>query len=229
MKSDRDLSACIRIDEARISRRISIPHRIYFELDRNRLEEIEAVIKQQGNLRLSAQQLVSLRYYSLINSPLGNSDRFSLIFTSNYSLNQNKVSTTVIRSTIELTGKISQEIQQEFWSNPSLASRVLRVHYWSISEILKQLPMKNQPSFFLTACLWCSIAIAILALGYLLPFQFAIKLALAILIIFCCQLWGSNLIQRYFKPWLLHQLLTGFFATTSDRRKWGFMFLTLLS
>ena len=230
MKSDRFLSSCIKIEQKRISRQASIPSQVYFELNPDIVARISEIKAECGSLYLAPQQLTNLRYYSLINSPLAQGDRLSLVFSSNYLLSNSQIKTTVIRSTLDLSGKISQEVRQDLWQDVGLSPQVIQAHHWLTAEILRQLPLesKNRTALIFWT-LWLPMAIAFTIIAwFLLPLSFWFK-AIAILTF----LLSSKLLLRYLinyrlKQWIIDRLISGWLSNRTNKRQLGFKLLALL-
>ena len=229
MKSDRFLNSCIKVEEKRISRQVSIPSRVYFELDSDIVARINNIKAQDGSLYLKPEQLTDLRYYSLINSPLAKSDCLSLVFSSNYLSSNSQIKTTVVRSTIDLSGKISQEVRQDLWQDWQLSSQVIQAHHWLTAEILRQLPLesKNCTSLIFWT-LWLTVAIAFISIVWiLLPLSFWFK-AIAIFVFFLLsRLLLKHLINSRLKQWIINQLISSWLLNKKKRRL-GFELLALL-
>ena len=172
--SDYILNSCIRIEEIRINRRVTVPRQIHFCLDSVILQQIEQAEAINQKLILSPANLANLRYYALINSlekidPIYPSrflpvslKRSPLIFSTNYRSNSCQQPLTLFRSVIDLEGKISQQIPQQLWDNPLLLERISQAHYWLIGEILDRLPLK-QRSYSSRFIYCCFLLIAIAA------------------------------------------------------------------
>ena len=236
MKSDGFLSSCIKVESQRISRQATIPRQVCFELNPDIIDKIEEIKAEYGNLYLKPEQLTDLRYYSLINSPIINtqhiySDRSSLIFSSNYLSNYSQVPTTVVRSTIDLDGQISQEIQQDLWQNPQLSLKVIQAHHWLTAEILRQLPLENKRQTSLIFwILWGIHAIAFsLAIFIFLPAFFWLKIIVNIVVLYLLKVSLRHLIKHKFRTLILSQLASGWLSNKTSKRQLGFKLLSLLA
>lgn len=236
IKRNRFLSSCIKVEEKRISRQATIPNRVYFELNQDLVNRIEEIKAEYGSLHLKPEQLTNLRYYSLINSPLANdsvvdSDRLSLVFSSNYLPTNSQIKTTVIRSTIHLTGQISQEIQRDLWQDTSLSSQVIQAHHWLTAEILRQLPLESKNHTLLIFwVLW--IASALLFTGifwYFIFLPFILKVIVNMLVFLLLKKSTKYIINYRLKQFILDQLFNGYLSNKTSKRQLGFKILSLLS
>ena len=231
MKSDRFLSSCIKVEEKRVSRHASIPSQVYFELNSDIVARINEINAEHGSLHLEPQQLTNLRYYSLINSPLAKSDRLSLVFSSNYSFSGDRVPIAVVRSTIDISGKIFQEIRQDLWQDVELSSQVIQAHHWLTAEILRQLPLesKNRTKFIFWA-LWLPVAIAFASIAwFLLPLSFLFKAIAIFAFVLLLRLLLKYLINYQLKQWLINRLISGWLANKTNKRQLGFKLLSMLN
>ena len=230
------LGSCIRVAEKRTSRRVIIPTQVYFDLDWDLVNRIDEIRTEYGSLDLEPQQLTDLRYYSLINSHLVDNcaaierDSLSLVFSSNYSINSQR-KTTVVRSTINFSGQISQEIQQDLWqSNPRLSALVIEAHHWLVGEILRQLPLtSNSHTRLISWILWLPIAIAFSAVIWLsLPLSVLFKIVIIILFLYFLKRSSDRVIARQLKRWIVRQLISGWLSNQTKKRQLGFKILSLL-
>ena len=237
IKSDRLLSSCIRIKKTRISRRSIIPSQVCFQLDPEMLSKIEAAQATNGNLVLEPQQLANLRYYTLINSAVTkqSNDLYpaesSLTFSTSYLFTQEQPEITVVRSVIDLEGKIEQRVQQDLWQNRQLLPRVIQAHHWLVWQILRQLPLKTRNNTSLIVwSLWFLIAIAITPLiWYFLPLHFVVKLIIVCGFYCLLKAYIQHFINKQFKAWILHQLSFGFLSNQTHKRQLGFHILSFLN
>lgn len=151
------ISSCIQIEESRISRRNAMPLQIHFLLNKEVLVQIEQAKAEKRKLALTPPILADLQYYALLNTleycranyskhqrKLLSPGRSALMFSTDYSYSINHQPETLFRSVIDLTGVISQQIQQDLWQNQQLLTRIAQAHYWLIAEILAQLPLKSK-------------------------------------------------------------------------------------
>ena len=184
------LTSCIQIEEFRTSRRNTIPQQIRFQLNPEILTKIEQARVKKIKLTLSKAKLAEIQYYALLHSPneytranyVRHASEFSTIgrshltFSTNYLYCLNQQAKTLFRTSIDLSGAISQQIQQDLWQNQQLLERISQAHYWLIAEILAQLPLKQKPqkswtlagfSLFIaslmTTILWCFLTLNILS------------------------------------------------------------------
>ena len=232
----RFLSSCIKVEEKRISRQGSIPNQVYFELNLDLVDRIREIKAEYGSLYLKPEQLTNLRYYSLINSPLANnsvidSDRLSLVFSSNYSLTNSQIQTTVIRSKIHLTGQISQEVRRDLWQDSALLFQVIQAHHWLTAEILRQLPLESRNQTLLIFwVLW--IVSAVLfggAIWYFVLLSFTLKLVANIVSILLLKMLIKYIINYRLKQFILNQLFDGYLSNKTNKRQLGFKLLSLLN
>ena len=131
---------------------------VHFYLNAEILAKIERHKAKQNKLTLSDANLADLQYYALLNSPLGSTylnhtkqkylssslSGSQLTFSTNYSYSTNQQPETLFRSVINFQGVITQQIKQDLWQNQQLFDRIYQIHYWLITEILAQLPLKNK-------------------------------------------------------------------------------------
>ena len=233
---NRLLNSCIEVESVKIDKRVTIPKQICFHLNAKTIEKIEQVRANKQKLSLSRTNLATLRCYALFNLPLEGTrtkgwqsylSQSSLIFSTQYVEDESNYD-ILLRSTIDLQGKISQQIKQELVQNPLLLKRVSESHYWLTTEILTQLPLKSEAwrSKFIYGCLTIAI-FAVCGLTWcLLPQSPVIKL------IICLFLVGVELIaiavSKRLKSWTIHQLVARVFSQGTIRRKLGLKILNFL-
>jgi hypothetical protein len=224
------LDSCIHIDEERVSRRRIVPRRVRFELNREILAQIEQAQESDTKIVLSANKLTNLRYYALLACHF--EERSPLLFSTNFSdgYSQNQQSVTVVRSVIDLEGKIAQQIQRDLWQNPQLLPSVIKAHHWLIGQILAQLPLKTKNySQKLSWALWLVTAsLATLFIWYFLPVNYLIKLLVTFLVFGILKIATKNLIAAQLRRLILRQLLSGLLTNKVDRRRLGFKLLGIL-
>lgn len=226
------IDSCIHIDEERVSRRRIAPRRVRFELNREILAQIEQAQKSDAQILLSANKLTNLRYYALL--ALHFKERSPLLFSTNFSggYSQNQQSVTVVRSVIDLEGKIAQQIQRDLWQNPQLLPSVIKAHHWLIGQIIAQLPLETKnysQKQKLSWALWLVTAfVATLFIWYFLPVNYLIKLLVTFLVFGILKIAAKNLITAQLRRLILRQLLSGFFTNRVDRRRIGFKLLDFL-
>lgn len=233
----RFLGSCIKVEKKKISRQASIPSQVYFNLDPDIISRISEIKTEYGSLYLSPQQLTDLRYYSLINSPLANdsrtiknSDSLSLVFCSNYLSKNSQIQTTVIRSTINLSGQISQEVQRDIWLDFQLSSQVIQAHHWLTAEILRQLPLENKNRTSLVLwILWLPMAIALnLLLWLFIPGSFLFRIIATVSFLFILKIGLNYLINYHLKQWIVQLIISGWLSNKTHKRQLGFKLLSLL-
>lgn len=239
------LNSCIQIEESRISRRITIPRQVDFHLSSEIINSIEQIILNKQILSLSATNLANLRYYTLISSSIEEAlilnhpkqsikplflKQSNLIFSTNYLSSTNQKTSIVVRSVIDLEGKISQQIQQDLWQNPQLLHKILDAHHWLILQILTQLPLNKSKkhlwlhqSFFLLVIFIISFAI-----WYLLPLNYFLKIVVICGILYILKICIHYLIQKQLKRWIIHHLIHGFLANKAHKRQIGFNILSYI-
>ena len=233
---NRLLNSCIEVESVKIDKRVTIPKQICFHLNAKTIEKIEQVRANKQKLSLSRTNLATLRCYALFNLPLEATrtkgwqsylSQSSLIFSTQYVEDESN-SDILLRSTIDLQGKISQQIKQELVQNPLLLQRVSEAHYWLTTEILTQLPLRSKGwrSGLIYSCLMLATLIACSLVWYLLPQSPVIKL------IICLFLVGVELIaiavSKRLKSWTIHQLVARVFSQGTIRRKLGLKILNFL-
>ena len=154
-----------------------------------------------------------------------------MIFSSNYLSNDSQVQTTVVRSTIDLKGQISQEIQQDLWQNPQLSLKVIQAHHWLTAEILRQLPLENKRQTSLIFwILWGINAIAFSwGIWIFLPTFFWLKIIVNIVVWYLLKVSLRHLIKHKFRTWILSQLASGWLSNKTSKRQLGFELLSLLA
>ena len=214
MKDNFDVCSWIQIEEIRITRQVTVPRQIWFELNPEIIIRLEHLRQQNLDLKLQPELAIDLRYYALINSGLisqiGNLNfpSWGMTFTSHYlSSSSKKLPITAIRSKINLSGKISQEIQQELWHQPQLSQQIITIHYWLIEQVLQQLPLpRNNYLALIIWSLWLAIAIVITSLIWIgLSFSIGIKIILIIISILILKKMLNYLIRTKLKQWAIQQ------------------------
>ena len=239
------LNSCIQVEESRISRRVTIPRQVHFQLTPEIISSIEQAILNKQILSLSSAKLADLRYYALLNSSIAKTsnsiypkrfikqlpfEQSCLIFSSNYFSVTNQKPITVVRSVIDLEGKISQQIQQDFWQNYQLLPRVLDAHYWLILQILAQLPLKNnnRVSLLLWGLVLPMAIITNILIWYLLSLNYVLKIAIICSVFFIFKSPFQYLIEKILKPWIIHYLIYNFLAKKVSKRQIGLNILSLI-
>lgn len=227
------LNSCIQIKSTKISRTNPVPYQICFRLNAQLLEQIPHIQAHQTKLALSPTNLANLRHYALLNlSPRQQSPftQSGLTFATEYSLEDDQASVSLLKSVIDIEGKISQQIQQELLTNPPLLHQISRTHYWLIAEILLQLPLKSKAwySWLVVSCLAIAIILMNISIWYLMPLNYLPKLIVCLSIFFLLTLVAKTLITKQLKPWIIDQLLQGILAKNTMGRKLGLTFLSFL-
>jgi hypothetical protein len=239
--TDYILNSCIRIEEIRINRRVTIPRQIHFCLDSVILQQIEQAEANNQKLILSPANLANLRYYALINSlekidpiyPSGfvpvSLRRSLLTFSTNYRSTSCQQPLTLFRSVIDLEGKISQQIPQQLWDNPLLLEKISQAHYWLISEILDRLPLKqrNCSSRYVYCCFLLMAIATTTAIWYFFSLNILLNLAIGCTI-FCLLACFKKSIVKQVRTWIISQLVTGFLATSLKKRQLSLNLLSLI-
>lgn len=161
------LNDCIKIKSTKINRRTSVAQQVNFRLDWQLIAEIEQIRASNSKLELDSKNLTILRHYALQNLPLESIccdlDRQSpeiiysdsaLTFATQYSANQNQPHVTLVRSAIDLEGKIFQQVQKQLCQDTQLLEQISQAHYWLVLEILAQLPLRSRTWFawFRSSC-----------------------------------------------------------------------------
>lgn len=233
------LNSCIQVEEARISRKITIPRQVNFQLTPEIINSIEQIILNKQKLSLSSANLADLRYYALLNSSIAKTsnsidpksfikqlplEQSCLIFSTNYFSVTNHNPTTVVRSVIDLEGKISQQIRQDLWENPQLLHKILDSHYWLIFQILTQLPLQKSKKYLrlYRSLTPLTIFMISLAFWYLLPLNYLLKIVVICGFIYIFKVYIHHLIQKKLKQWIIYHLIHGFLANKAHKRRIGF-------
>lgn len=230
------LNSCIQVEEARISRRSTIPCQVNFKLNSDILYRLEQIRLNKQQFILSPINLTNLRYYVLLNYSLKDtlspiySFQSDLTFSTSYLYPDKEEFVTLVRSEINLSGKISQQIKQDWEQETQFYNRILDAHYWLIAQIIAQLPLKsNYHKSWLFYSFWLSIEIIIvLIICYFLPFNFLSTILLNLSIIIILNLCLKYIIKKYIKLWLLDNLNHGWLSNNYRKRKIGFKLLSLM-
>ena len=238
------INSCIQIEEARISRRTTRPHQVYFCLDSDLIRQIEWVKENNHKLILSSRNLANLRYYALVNSPLeqiglvhpwrwaklSSIGRSPLIFTTDYLFPNSQQPLTLFRSVIDLEGKISQQINQALWQNQQLLPRISQAHYWLILEILAQLPLerKNRYLWLIITCCSLIVSMSCLAIYYFFSLSYLLNVAIYIIIILILNISLKKIITRQLKPLIIHHLMDGCWGKSVKFRRIGLQILNFI-
>lgn len=189
---NRAINCCIQIEKIRISH-VTVPHGVNFQLNADLLRQIGQSRDNKQQLLLPAAVLADLRYYALINVPLeqlrlssswgGMTNRFGrslLTFSTNYSFSNSQRTLTFFRSSINLEGKISQQIHQDLWQNPQLLAQISQAHYWLIGEILAQLPLESKHKY--SWLVFTSLITIVILSGLIINYFFSLSLLLNLVI-----------------------------------------------
>ena len=238
------INSCIQIEEARISRRATRPHQVYFCLDSDLIRQIEWVKANNHKLILSSRNLANLRYYALVNSPLeqiglvhpwrwaklSSLRRSPLIFTTDYLFPNSQQPLTLFRSVIDLEGKISQQIHQDLWQNKLLLPKISQAHYWLILEILAQLPLerKNRYLWLIISCCSLIASMICLVIYYFFSLSYLLNVAISIIIILILNISLKKTITRQLKPLIIHHLIAGFGVKSVKVRRIGLQILNFI-
>ncbi|ELS00886.1 hypothetical protein Xen7305DRAFT_00005870 [Xenococcus sp. PCC 7305] len=225
----------ISLDEQRISRHRTIPQQVNFDFNSENLSAIARMQVNHNSLSFDSGLMANLRYYSLLQCH--NIMRSGLTFTSYYCQAEKKVA--VISSNISVQGQISQQIRQDFLVNLSLLETITKAHYWSIEQILKQLPFNYQRKNSLLSwilALLITFVLAILVFYVLSSMFFTQEIAAIItslIAIITILLLIKFSIQTYIKKFLfkliLEQLLFGFFSHNTARREFSIALMEYFS
>lgn len=231
----------IKIEEQRVNGQQTIPQQVNLEFNQESLELIVRMQKQRQFLFLSPKLLTNLRYYSLLscclfsnylpNKGLDSQNiimRSALVFTTYYCQDTERIA--VISSNISVQGQISQQICREFLLNFVLLKKIINAHYWTINQILQQLPLNYQKNSYLWACIlpllmtWGIAIVIFITLSSI----FLIKAIAVVLVFIIAKFSFQYLINKYLVNLFLQQLLLGFFSHNYQRRKLGFTILRYL-
>ena len=217
----------ISIEEQRISRQRTIPQQVNFEFNPESLDRIVQMQRNRNSLSFDPELLTSLRYYSLLQC--NNIRRSGLTFTSYYWQGDQKIA--VVSSNISVQGQIYQQIRHDFLVNFPLLEKIIDAHYWSIDQLLKQLPLTYQKKIYLLSwILPLLITLGIVIVIFMFLSSIFIVKAIAFLITFIITKFSLQyLINQYLFKFILQQLLFGLFSHNSTRRKLGFILLNYFS
>ena len=217
----------ITIEEQRVSRQNIIPQQVNFEFNSESLDKIAQMRLNRNSLSFDTQLLTNLRYYSLLQC--NNIRRGGLTFTSYYWQGEQKIA--VISSNISIQGQIYQQIRHDFLVNFSLLEKIIDAHYWSINQILKQLPLTYQKKSYLLSWIFpLLITLGIVIVIFMFFSTIVLVKAIAFLIIFILTKFSFQyFINKYLFKFILQQLLFGLFSHNSTRRKLGFLLLNYFS
>ncbi|MEM6612952.1 MAG: hypothetical protein AAF652_11995, partial [Cyanobacteria bacterium P01_C01_bin.72] len=216
------------------------PWQVCFCLDAQATQEIEQIIASQSRLVLSPTNLANLRHYALLHLSLEQApsrslkqqwaaSQSSLTFSTQYS-SEAQNSTTLLRSTIDFQGAISQQVQQQLVDDPALLNSLSQAHYWLISEIITQLPLKSATWYsWLIPVVWAMVTLVMsILLGYLLPVSYFLKAVVCVGILCLSKAIYQTVIAKKFKSWVIQQLIDGFLAQDALKRQLGLKLLSLL-
>ena len=231
----------IKIEEQRVNAQQTIPQQVNLEFNQESLELIFRMQEQQQFLLLPPKLLTNLRYYSLLSCCLFphfllskglNSRKFimrsGLVFTTYYCQDTEKIA--VISSNISVQGQISQQICREFLLNFVLLKKIINAHYWTINQILQQLPLNYKKNSYLWSWfLPLLITLAITIVIFINLSSILLIKAIAVVLVFIIVKFSfPYLINKYLVNLFLQQLLFGFFSHNHQRRKLGFTILRYL-
>lgn len=233
------LNSCIQIEEIRINRSTSIPHKINFHLDLATLEYFEAILEKR-RLRLSRAKIANLRCYVLhhayaqliTNSKSQRTSprlRSPLIFATHYLFSANQQSMILLQSAIDLRGKISQQVQRDLYRDREMLTRISQVHYWLISELLAQLPLKsNRSSWLVLACSFLIATLLGLISWYLFPFNKLLTLIIVLSVFWLLNTGLKKTLTKLIKGWVIYHLVEGILAKSVVKRQIGLKLLSSL-
>ena len=208
------LNSCIEVRSVKIDKRVTIPQQICFRLDAKTIAAIEQTIVNERKFRLSPANLAIIRCYALFNLPVltiktrqlySNQylNQSCLIFSTEYA--EGESNDILLRSTIDLQGKISLQIKQEALQDLPLLKHISEAHYWLMAEVLTQLPFKSKNGryWLIYSCLLLTTFAACSFIWYFIASSPAFKL------IMCLFLIGVDLIaialSKRLKFWIIHQ------------------------
>ncbi|MGF1540261.1 MAG: hypothetical protein ACFCU5_07385 [Pleurocapsa sp.] len=202
-----------------------IPYRIRFELDADSLAQIDLLRNNNRQIQLQGVLLTNLRYYALLIFQA--EDNSELIFTTNYLQEQESI--TIIKSAIAPSGKVSQEIRAASLQNQQLFNQLIKVHHWSMSQIITQLPLK---SYRLSK--WLSQIIALLitiiispVIFYFIGGYFSGKLLIILTIFIILNLVFKYILIARIRQIFKDKVLFSFWVSSPNRRKIGLMLLSI--
>ncbi len=235
------ISSCIQIEESRISRRNATPPQIRFLLNGDILVQIEQAKVEKRKLTLTHPILADLQYYALLNTQeycranyskhqrkLLTPGRSALTFSTDYSYSINHQPETLFRSVIDLTGIISQQIQQDLWQNQQLLNRIAQAHYWLIVEILAQLPLesKSKVTWLVKVFFLIIISLIVVLFWHVLSLSIFWKiLILSSFLLFVLVLKKS--LFKSINKLIIYYLIDGKFLKNTNRRRFCLTLLTI--
>lgn len=216
----------IHLDEHRVSRQQMIPYRIRFELNEANLSQINIAKKNNKSIQLECDRLTNIRYYALL--VFYADPNSELVFTTNYL--QESEQKTVINSAIAASGKISQEIREDSLQNPQLFNNIVKAHHWSISEIIRHLPIKHYRfAKWIPAIIALLITIIVVPLVmYFVPIFYLFQLLIILIFSVVLYLLLEFILIARIKKIVLYQLLFGWLGISVKKRRIGFKLLTFL-
>ena len=234
------LNSRIKIQSANISPQATIPWQVCFCLDAQAISEIEQIIASQTRLKLSTTNLANLRHYALLHlgveqAPSSSlkqqwaASQSSLTFSTQYSPEEQDP-TTLLRSTIDFHGAISQQIQQQLINDPALLNSLSQAHYWLIGEIITQLPLKSATWYpCLIPVVWAIFSLVMtILLGCFFPGSYLLKAIVCIGVLSLSKAIYQTVMAKKFKSWVIQQLIDGFLAQDALKRQFGIKLLSLL-
>lgn len=218
------LDAEVQLVTEKMTRQRVIIHGVRFDLTSATLHKVIQG-KETGNLpQFSKYLLTNLRYHALVGFPY--KLQTGLTFSTYYEQGQ----FPLVKSSISLDGNIVHQICRDCFTSYEFAYQITAAHYWLTSQLLKQLPLRENIRLNLIAWL-ISLLIAILTLPLYLPFLTSITSfgwVMLLLGIWLLRVVIQYLLQWLFpslQSWLLRQLLFGFLGRWEKGKQVGWRIL----
>lgn len=218
------VESLIKVQKEQVAPGITVPTQVNFYFTPSSLETIISQKKSFQRLNLSPELLADLRYYSLRQNR--NSVDFTLVFTTYYTDRQQSIA--VIKSTISLDGRVSQQVCRSFFQDVYLLKNLVASHYWLIGQLCDSLTIKYRNKISLLALVLSLIIFLILVLliVYFISFPLIVKLVILILILFFLYWTLKLILNKYFANFMLQQLLFGFSSKNTARRRFAIKLLS---
>ena len=235
---------CLHIEHTRVKRGLFLPHQVVFRLNSQVLAQLETAKTENVSLVINPSRLTHLRFYAFLNSGLSELENFkdqqhslesplspsSLIFATSYT--NAELPTTVVRSQIDLKGKINQQVRQDLYNNAQLLPRIISVHHWLIAQIVQQLPAENSKSdrlIALSRLLWCVVwGLLSLCLGFYLPIPVTSKILVGICCWFLSIRYLPKIVEPKLRSWSLIYLAHSLKADKIKQSQLAWMTATVL-
>ena len=216
----------ISYKEEQITLKIKAISQISFNLNSQDLEQIIDYKKDRNRLHLSSKLLTELRYTVLLQSY--NNLQFPLSFTTCYVQQQQKVA--VIKSVVDLQGKITQYLCRSFLDRPYLLNDLAIAHYWLIEQICDRLPLEYHHKGSLFTTILSLVIVLILAplLLYFISVNWIIKLLLLVAMFCFLKIIFDFAFKKYLASFIFKQLTFGLLSKNISGKNLGFKLLSYL-